>query len=131
MAVKLPLEFVRTGSGFAVVPSQVVSSIGRFAVVPPGSAHSMMLSPEGSAVRFGNPVPVMVIVWPSVNGPAGTVTAGPDTADAWPGMKATTAAAANRTRPTIWKAVHVRRRAHTRSTEAVTSGSLSEKSVDS
>jgi hypothetical protein len=82
VVVKPPLELVRTGRGFAVVASQVESSTGRLAEVPPASAHSMIETPDGSSVRVGNPVPVMVIVWPSVNGPAGMVTAGPDTAEA-------------------------------------------------
>jgi hypothetical protein len=75
--VKLPLLSVRTGRALMVDPSHVVLSVGRFAVVPPGSAHSRIWRPDGSAVRVGKPVPEMLIVWPSVYGPAGMLRAGP------------------------------------------------------
>ena len=109
-------------------PSQDESEVGRLAAVPPGSEHSMIESPEGSAVMLGNPVPDTVIVCPLVYGPAGVnVTAGPDDwAEAWPGRNATSAAAPNRATPASWIVAHVRRRAHIRSTEAVTSVSLRE-----
>ncbi|MGA2037576.1 MAG: hypothetical protein ABSH04_08355, partial [Acidimicrobiales bacterium] len=79
-ALKLPLESVLIGSGLIVVPSQLaVGSLGRFAVVPPGSEHSIIWSPLESSARVGNPVPETVMVWPSVNGPVAglVVTVGP------------------------------------------------------
>jgi hypothetical protein len=59
-----------------VVPSQpVVASVGRLAVVPPGSVHSRIWRPV--ARMSVNPVPVTVIVWPSVKDPLGMLTVSP------------------------------------------------------
>jgi hypothetical protein len=57
---------VRTGSGFAVEASHVVSSVGRLSAVPPASEHSMIERPVGSSARVGKPVPLRVMVSPSV-----------------------------------------------------------------
>ena len=51
-------------------PSHVVLSDGRPDGTPPGSAHSAIVSPEGRAVWFGNPLPDTVTTCPSVYGPA-------------------------------------------------------------
>jgi hypothetical protein len=55
-----------------VVPSHPVdASVGKFATSPPGSEHSIISRPLGSAECTGNPVPDTVMVCPSVNGPPG------------------------------------------------------------
>src|SRR5271169_4659201 len=57
-ALKFPLASVLIWLPFTVVPSHPIEeSVGRLATSPPGSAHSMIWSPLGSAERTGNPLP--------------------------------------------------------------------------
>jgi hypothetical protein len=86
-SVNVPLVVVLIGFWLDVVPSQEVASVGRLAVVPPGSEHSRMVSPVASSEGGGNPVPETAIVCPFEKGPEGIVTVGL-AAKAWPGRKA-------------------------------------------
>jgi len=122
--LKLPLESVLMNPCEIEMASHVELSCGRLAVVPPGSEHSMIWSPVGSAVGSGKPVPVTVIACPSANGPAGIVTTGP-CALALPGRNHTSVPAIRRTSPNRWTTVHVLRFAHTRNAVAVTPSSPS------
>jgi hypothetical protein len=74
--VNVPVDEALIWFPLTVNPSQpVVASWGRLAMVPPGSEHSMICTPVGG--RPVNPVPVTVIVWPSLKGPLGMVTVWP------------------------------------------------------
>lgn len=61
-SVKVLSEWVLIGFSLDVVPSHVVASVGRLAIVPPGSEHSRISTPVGSCAGVGNPVPDTVIV---------------------------------------------------------------------
>jgi hypothetical protein len=75
-AVKLPVVEGLIWLPLTLVPSQpLAASVGRLPTVPPGSEHSMIWRPV--ARMPVNPVPETVMVWPSVKGPLGMVTASP------------------------------------------------------
>src|SRR5579863_10226885 len=85
VVVKFPFVSVLIWLPFTVDPSQpTAGSVGRLSVVPPGSEHSMIWRPEGSADRTGKPVPVTVMGSWSLKGPVGITTCGP-AAKACPG----------------------------------------------
>ncbi len=74
--VKVPVVDGLIWFPLMLVPSQpLVASVGRLAMVPPGSEHSMIWSPVGRMPV--KPVPETVIIWPSLKGPVGIVTVSP------------------------------------------------------
>jgi hypothetical protein len=76
VVLKLPLLSGVIWLPLTEVPSQpVAGSVGKLPVSPPRSAHSRIWSPVAKIEV--KPVPVTVIVWPSVKGPLGMLTVSP------------------------------------------------------